>query len=45
MEKFHYNGISVDEKTVQLFPNIETLHIYKEDDKYLEGGRIQRYVE
>ena len=45
MEKFHYNGISVDKKSVKLFPNIETLHMYKEKDEYLEGGRIQRYVD
>ena len=45
MEKFHYNPISLNEQSVKLFPNIETLHIYEEDDDYLEGGRIQRYVE
>ena len=44
MEKFHYNPISLNETSVQLFPNIETLHIYKVDDKYLEGGRIERYI-
>ena len=44
MEKFHYNPISVDSNCVTMFPNIETLHLYKEEDEYLEGGRIQRYV-
>ena len=44
MEKFHYNPISVDTNSVEFFPNIESLYIYKEDDEYLEGGRIQRYV-
>ena len=45
MEKFHYNPISVDSKSVKLFPNVETLHLYEERDEYLEGGRIQRYVD
>ncbi len=45
MEKFHYNPISVNEKTVKYFPNVETLHIYNENDKYLEGGRIFQYVD
>jgi hypothetical protein len=44
MEKFYYNGISVNEITVQLFPNVETFHVYKEGDEYLSGGRIERYV-
>ena len=45
MEKFHYNPISVDSKSVKLFPNVESLHLYEEEDEYLEGGRIERYVE
>ena len=45
MEKFHYNPISVNEESVQLFPNVETLHLYEERDEYLSGGRIERYVE
>ena len=44
MEKFHYNPISVDMTSLPLFPNIQTLHIYKEGETYLEGGRIERYV-
>ena len=44
MEKFHYNPTSVDYKTVKLFPNVETLHLYAEKDEYLEEGRIERYV-
>ena len=44
MEKFHYNSISLNKKTVKYFPNIETFHVYKEEDEYLEGGRISRYV-
>ena len=45
MEKFHYNPISVNQHTVKLFPNIETLNIYKNEDQYLKGGRIQRYID
>ena len=44
MEKFHYNPISVDSKSVKLFPNVESLHLYDERDEYLSGGRIERYV-
>ncbi len=44
-EKFHYNPISVDGQTVKLFPNVETLHIYNENDQYVNGGRIQQYVD
>ena len=44
MEKFHYNPISVYPQTIKFFPNIETLHLYKEEDEYLEGGRISKYV-
>ena len=43
MEKFHYNPISLNEKSLELFPNVETLHVY-EEDMYLTGGRIERYV-
>ncbi len=45
MEKFHYNPISVNERTVKFFPNVETLHLYNKDDKYLEGWRIEKYVD
>ena len=45
MEKFYYNPISLTEQTSKLFPNVETHHIYNENDKYLKGGRIQRYVD
>ena len=44
MEKFHYNPISVDSISVKWFPNVETLHLYNENDEYLNGGRIQKYV-
>ena len=38
--KFHYNPVSVDEETVKLFPNTETLNTYDNSDKYLTGGKI-----
>ena len=45
MEKFHYNPVSVNKKTVSFFPNTESLHCYEPEDEYLEYGRIERYVE
>ena len=45
MEKFHYNPVSVNKKTVKFFPNIQTLHCYSNIDKYLEGGRIIYYID
>ena len=45
MTKFHYNGISVNNKSIEWFPNVETLHLYEEGDEYIEGGRIERYVD
>ena len=44
MEKFHFNPISLDETNAELFPNVETLHLYTKEDKYLEGRRIQKYI-
>ena len=43
MEKFHYNPISLNYKTMHFFPNVETLYLYDEKDEYLEGGRINWY--
>ena len=45
MEKFHYNPISVDEETVKIFPNIQTLNIYNDNDKYFKGVRIRKYCD
>ena len=45
MTKFHYNPISLNKKTLTFFPNVETLHLYDEDDEYLTGQRIQWYVD
>ena len=44
IDKFHYNPISLNNNSLKLFTNIETLHIYKENDDFLEGGRISHYV-
>ena len=43
LEKFHYNPISLTNKTMKYFPNVETLHLYDEKDQMLEGGRIGWY--
>ena len=45
MDKFHYNPISVDDVIVQFFPNIQTLHVYEEEDEYIKVGRICQYVD
>ena len=45
MDKFHYNPISLNEKTISFFPNVETLNIYEEGFKYLSGGRISMYID
>ena len=29
MTKFHYNGISMNNKSIEWFPNVETLHLYE----------------
>ncbi|ELP83563.1 hypothetical protein EIN_002140 [Entamoeba invadens IP1] len=33
MEKFHYNPIPLNSKTLGYFPNIETLHLWEEEDE------------
>ena len=45
MDKFHYNPVSLNSKTVKFFPNIETLHCYEKKEEYLKGGRINQYVD
>ena len=35
MEKFTENPISLNKENIQLFPNIETFHIYNENDNYI----------
>ena len=43
MTKFHYNPISLKPLTIKFFPNVETLHLYDENDKYLESEKIKYY--
>ena len=45
MEKFHYNPISMTEKLLEYFPNVETLHLYEKDNLIFTGKRIQQYVD
>ena len=45
MDKFHYNPISINNKTIKLFPYIETFHTYEENDQYLISQRIIQYVD
>ncbi|GAB1221128.1 hypothetical protein ENUP19_0065G0001 [Entamoeba nuttalli] len=44
MERFHFNPIPLNQYSRRLFPNIETFHIYKEEDEIFEDGRIFKYV-
>ena len=44
MEKFHYNPITLDAKTIQWFPNVETYHVYDNENRYVKGGRIKYYI-
>ena len=43
IEKFHYNPISLTNKLLPFFPNVETLHLYDKNDDFLIGGRIFKY--
>ncbi|MBR2223417.1 MAG: hypothetical protein IJ973_03740, partial [Christensenellaceae bacterium] len=45
MEKFHYNPISLEQKELKLFPNIQTYHLYSSEDNFLSGSRICQYVD
>ena len=45
MEKFHYNPISLDQRTISFFPNIQTFHCYNEEDEYLINDKIIKYVD
>ncbi|EDR27107.1 hypothetical protein, conserved [Entamoeba dispar SAW760] len=44
MERFHFNPIPLDEYSRKLFPNIETFHIYKYNDKIFNDGKIFKKV-
>ena len=45
MEKFHYNPISLNQRTISFFPNIQTFHSYTEEDEYLINDKIIKYVD
>ncbi|ELP83879.1 hypothetical protein EIN_438930 [Entamoeba invadens IP1] len=38
MEKFHFNPIPLNSKTLGYFPNIETLHLWDEGDENFGNG-------
>ncbi|ELP94578.1 hypothetical protein EIN_042870 [Entamoeba invadens IP1] len=38
MEKFHFNPIQLNSKTLRYFSNIETLHLYKKNDENFGNG-------
>ncbi|ELP91986.1 hypothetical protein EIN_386500 [Entamoeba invadens IP1] len=42
MEKFHFNPIPLTYKTVSYFPNIETLHLWNEEDENFGNGLFLR---
>ncbi|EDR26920.1 hypothetical protein, conserved [Entamoeba dispar SAW760] len=44
IERFHFNPIPLNEHSRKLFPNIETFHIYDENDEIFNDGRIFKYV-
>ncbi|EDR28659.1 hypothetical protein, conserved [Entamoeba dispar SAW760] len=44
MERFHFNPIPLNEYSRKFFPNIETFHIYKYNDKIFNDGRIFKKV-
>ncbi|ELP89826.1 hypothetical protein EIN_426380 [Entamoeba invadens IP1] len=40
MEKFYFNPIPLNSKTIRYFPNIETLHFYNDDENFGNGFMI-----
>ena len=44
LERFFYNPFSMNEKTVEFFPSLRTLHLYNKNDKKIEKQQIQSYV-
>ncbi|EDR26608.1 hypothetical protein EDI_212630 [Entamoeba dispar SAW760] len=44
MERFHFNPISLNKYSRKLFPNIETFHIYNEEDEEFDDGRITKEI-
>ncbi|EDR24142.1 hypothetical protein EDI_199320 [Entamoeba dispar SAW760] len=44
IERFHFNPIPLNEHSRKFFPNTETFHIYNENDKIFNDGKIFKYV-
>ena len=44
LSKFHYNPITLNDKTVHFFPNIQTYYVYNEEDELLTSNKINKYV-
>ena len=44
MERFTYNPISLNQKTLSFFPNVSEFHLYQSSDKYHPGKKIKKYV-
>ncbi|EDR26405.1 hypothetical protein EDI_226110 [Entamoeba dispar SAW760] len=44
MERFHFNPIPLNEYSRKLFTNIETFHIYEENDKIFNDGKIFKKI-
>ncbi|EDR23934.1 hypothetical protein EDI_039980, partial [Entamoeba dispar SAW760] len=44
MERFHFNPIPLNKYSRRFFPNIETFHIYNEEDEEFDDGRIAKEV-
>ncbi|EDR28374.1 hypothetical protein EDI_267850 [Entamoeba dispar SAW760] len=44
MERFHFNPIPLNYYSRRFFPNIETFHIYNEEDEIFDDGRITKEI-
>ena len=44
LEKFHYNPITLTNKTLPFFPNVQTYHLYFKHDAFLKPQRLCKYV-
>ena len=45
MKSMKYNPVSVSERTIGEFPQLEELHLYNEEDKVINGGNFKRIVD
>ncbi|ELP91464.1 hypothetical protein EIN_156210 [Entamoeba invadens IP1] len=43
MEKFHFNPIPLNSKTLGYFPNIETLHLWNKEDENFGNGFLIKF--